>query len=167
RARALHAFPTRRSSDLAFDGRRAERAVELAGGSFAAKPGERLARFAAAAIELLHPRLAESEWRGKVKRATVAGGGRGDLRSAQAEQPSHRSGDILGTLSTTDGTESIGNCVAIERSAVSLAQPAADLARGDAASIADQRPRQIVEDASSALDEDLVTDHRRHAPVDR
>src|SRR5438477_779069 len=112
----------------ALDGRRAERAVELAGGGLRAKPGERLARFAAAAIELLHPRLAESEWRRKVERATVAGGGRGDVRSAQAEQPSHRSGDILGTLSTADGTESIGDCVAIERSAVSLAQPAADLA---------------------------------------
>jgi len=145
---------------------RADRAVELAEGSFAAQPRERLARFLRAAVQLLNPLFAESEGRGKIQPAALGGRRLRKLRTAQPEEPAHRGGDFIRALAGTHRAESVLHGVLVQRVAIRRPQAPADLARRQQMIPADQRLRNQIEDARPALDEDLVSDDGGDALLD-
>src|SRR5207237_9215176 len=146
--------------------RRTDRAVELPEGSLAAQSRQRLACFLRAAVQLLHPLFAESEGRGKIQPAAVGRGRRRELRTAQLEEPAHRGGDFIGALAGAHRAEAVLHGMLVQRVAICRPQAPADLARGQQMIPADQRLRNLIEDARPALDEDLVADDRGDALLD-
>src|SRR5204862_7864335 len=144
----------------------AESAFELARRRLAAQARERGAGFLSAAIELLHPFVAEPERRREVEAAAVGWRRTGDIRPGEAEDLAHRAGYLVGALAAADRAEPVLDGVAIERVAVRQAQPAADFAGREDALAADQRLGQQLEDAGAALDEDLVSEDGGDALLD-
>src|SRR6185369_4053551 len=141
-------------------------AFELARGRLAAQARERRAGFLRAAIELLHPFVAEPERRREVEAAAVGWRRTGDVRPGEAEDLAHRAGHLVGALSAAHRAEPVLDGVAIERVAVGETQPAADLAGREDALAADERLGQQLEDAGAALDEDLVSEDGGDALLD-
>src|SRR6267142_1756608 len=129
----------------AFRARRADRAVELPSGRLAAQPRERLARLLRAAIELLHPLVAEAERRREVEPAALGRSGRGQVGAVQPEDPPDGGSHLVGALARAHRAEAVLHGVPVERLAVRGAQAPADLPRGEDRLAADQRLGQQLE----------------------
>src|SRR3954471_18650743 len=132
----------------------------------AAQARQRFARFLRAAIQLLHPLLAEAEGRRVVDPPALERRRSGDVGPVQVEDAPNGGGDLVGALAGADRTEPVLDGVPIQRFAVRRAQAPPDLASGEHVARADQRLREQVEDAGTALDEDLVSGDRGDALLD-
>src|SRR5205807_6188788 len=112
---------------------RAERAVELPVGRLHPQARERVAGFARAPVELLHPLLAEPERGGKVEHAALRRRQAGELGPLEPEQLPHRGGDLVRALAAALRAEAVAHAVAIEGGAIGLAPAPPDLAHRHAA----------------------------------